>query len=82
MYKLKILGSASNSLIKIITVSEQDDSKTILELLQENEIPVASSCMGEGVCERCIINDSVLSCLSLVSEIMSWDKKEISIAYL
>jgi ferredoxin len=82
MFKVDIRGGASNSLIRTITVTEKDYKKTILELLQEYEIPVASSCMGEGVCEKCIINDTVLGCLKLVSDIQNWQSKVISIAYL
>ncbi|OUR94865.1 hypothetical protein A9Q84_17305 [Halobacteriovorax marinus] len=82
MFEVEIRGQASNSTIKTIIVTQADLKKTILELLQEHKIPVASSCMGEGICEKCIINDSVLGCLKLVSAIESWQSKVITIAYL
>jgi ferredoxin len=82
MFKVIIFGNASQSQINELEVTKYDLQKTILEFLRENGIPVASSCLGEGVCSMCVINDKLLSCLHLVKEIKSWDSKVITIDYL
>ena len=31
-------------------------SDNLMEVLQKNEIPVASSCLGDGICGKCVLN--------------------------
>lgn len=82
MLKVIIFGQASHTRIKEITLKEEDLKKTILEFLQDNHIPIASSCMGEGICRKCVINDSMLSCFKLVKDILKWKDPTIYISYL
>ncbi|PIK15828.1 2Fe-2S iron-sulfur cluster-binding protein [Halobacteriovorax sp. JY17] len=82
MLEVIIFGQASHTQIKKITLKESDLEKTILEFLQENKIPVASSCMGEGICKKCVINENILSCFKLVKDIYNWEKPTIYISYL
>ncbi len=58
---IPVKGVASNKTIKEINISE-DSNITILEILRANKIPVSSSCDGEGVCKKCIINGQIVSC--------------------
>lgn len=32
-----------------------DSGKNLMDLLIENQIPVASSCLGEGICSKCAV---------------------------
>ena len=82
MFKVRVFGQASHTEIKIIELSNSDLDKSILELLQDNGIPIASSCMGEGICKKCVINDKILSCFKLTKEILNWDDPTIYIGYL
>ncbi len=82
MLEVIIFGQASHTQIKKISLTESDLEKTILEFLQENKIPVASSCMGEGICKKCVINGNILSCFKLVKDICNWDTPTIYISYL
>ncbi|CBW26695.1 hypothetical protein BMS_1875 [Halobacteriovorax marinus SJ] len=82
MLTVVIYGEASKKVIKEISLHEDDLSKTILELLQDHKIPIASSCMGEGVCKKCVINDNILSCFKLVKDITKWESPIIRISYL
>ena len=82
MFEVRVFGQASHTEIKTIELSKSDLDKTILEVLQENGIPIASSCMGEGICKKCVINDNILSCFKLAKEIQNWKDPTIYIGYL
>ena len=58
-----VIGEASQKKLLQITPPERDI--TLMDYLREQSISVASSCYGEGVCQKCklIVNDKeVLSC--------------------
>ncbi|WP_372654449.1 2Fe-2S iron-sulfur cluster-binding protein [Halobacteriovorax sp.] len=82
MQQVIIFGQASQTEIQKIQLQAEDLDKTILEFLQDNNIPVASSCMGEGVCKKCVINENILSCFKLVRDILEWESPTIYISYL
>ncbi len=82
MQKVIIFGQASGKEIRTILLREEDFDKTILEFLQQHKVPVASSCMGEGICKKCIINENMLSCFKLVKDILEWKEAIIYISYL
>jgi Na+-transporting NADH:ubiquinone oxidoreductase subunit NqrF len=63
MYTINIFGSASKSTIKTLNITNQTSLNiSLLELLQKEGIPVASSCFGNGVCNKCLINNNLMSC--------------------
>jgi uncharacterized 2Fe-2S/4Fe-4S cluster protein (DUF4445 family) len=61
MREITLIGRASSKRWQY-EVCEEDLSKTLLEFLQSRDVPIASSCGGLGVCEKCLYNDSELSC--------------------
>ena len=63
-------------------VSEEQMDKTLLEFLQENNQPIASSCSGVGACQRCIVNNEVLSCDITVMEFLSKHGGRLTVSYL
>ena len=80
MSKLILNAKASNRKISL-NVTNEDLELTLLEYLRKQNFPVASSCDGEGVCKKCIINGDVLSCKIKVSEMIA-QKLEINVDYL
>lgn len=52
MASLKILGQWET----------HDLEENLMDFLRRHGIPVASSCGGDGVCRRCVVNGELLSC--------------------
>ena len=72
MKVLKVVGLASTKLLLEINVKQLNENDTLLEFLQRENIPIASSCMGAGQCKKCIveINDQTqLSCTTLMKSL-------------
>ncbi|MCO4795059.1 MAG: hypothetical protein KC493_15185 [Bacteriovoracaceae bacterium] len=57
-----IKGVASQSTIKELKVTDANVDIDLLTLLQSENIPIASSCMGDGVCQKCMVNTDKLAC--------------------
>lgn len=84
-HKLSILGLASNTLVKELTIQTEDFDLTVMEYLRANNIPVASSCYGEGICRKCVVKlgeIEELSCLISVKKLLEKKITTISISYL
>jgi len=80
--QIKLLGKASGK-TRILEVSEIDLNKDLLTLLRSLEIPVASSCSGEGICKKCIIQNDWLSCKMTLKEFLTREPDGIiRISYL
>jgi ferredoxin len=72
MKVLKVIGLASSKLLLELNVEKINENETLLEFLQGENIPIASSCMGVGQCKRCIVevNDQTqLSCTTLIKSL-------------
>jgi Na+-transporting NADH:ubiquinone oxidoreductase subunit NqrF len=67
MIELQIFGNASNKIYKVIKVLQLNEV-SLMDFLRNNEVPVASSCYGEGVCRKCVINKNILSCQMSLNE--------------
>lgn len=82
-----IYGEASKKIYKKIVINENELSLTILDFLIKHSIPIASSCLGEGICNKCVFNGKILACQLHIGEFMHLKIKDstgpiISIAYL
>ena len=85
MPQLLVKGLASKKDIKLFTWSDPKDipTTTLMDFLRQHKIPVASSCFGEGVCRRCKVNETILSCQVSVQELFSAAEDcQITIDYL
>lgn len=86
MKKLIIYGEASGKVIKQIDVSYRDFESTVMNLLLQNGIPVASSCGGDGICQKCTVTmnyQKILSCQKIMREIfMAADEQTLTFSYL
>lgn len=87
-YVLSIFGKASNKTVRTIGINyvqyEANKHKTLMQFLIENQIRIASSCSGEGVCKKCVVNDQLISCQITLEEFLKNENnaKIITIDYL
>ncbi len=61
-------GIASQKSLVTIKLSDLNPKDTLLSIAEKNNIPIASSCGGEGVCRKCVINGNYLSCLTTLAK--------------
>lgn len=80
---LIVFGKASNNIIANITVDEITDvNKSLMFILLLNKITIASSCNGEGKCQKCLVNNNVLSCQISLNNFINNFGNKIEINYL
>ena len=81
-----IYGEASESEILNLSISLKESTLTLLEFLKQFNIPIASSCLGEGLCKKCVIKINgrqELACNITMNQIANeHNNVTISIAYL
>lgn len=64
MLKIIVKGLASGK--QIASLNNPVHTITLLQLLRKNNIPIASSCDGEGVCKKCVFNHNKLACKQIL----------------
>lgn len=69
MRTLKVFGKASGRVIAELPVD--DPSEMLMFFLLRHNLPIASSCAGDGVCRKCVLSDGRLSCQVSVEEALS-----------
>ena len=67
---LKVYGKASKKIIKEIEITNKVSKENLMNFLREKEIPIASSCYGEGICRKCIVNKDLLSCQIYLDQVI------------
>lgn len=86
MKKIIIAGEASGKIITQFKIYQNESQLTLMNILIQKNIPVASSCNGEGVCKKCIAflgSDSILTCQVKAAEILSsQDNAVLKFSYL
>jgi Na+-transporting NADH:ubiquinone oxidoreductase subunit NqrF len=82
MQQIVVYGEASKKKLLISTVDESELDESALKWLRERNIPIASSCNGDGVCKKCSINNGILSCKITIRELIQNNLGLISISYL
>lgn len=87
MYQIKIWGEASQSTVAILDISQFDQEKNLMLFLRNANIPLASSCFGEGICNKCLVNGHILACQTILKDLFNLSEPspqivEISISYL
>jgi Na+-transporting NADH:ubiquinone oxidoreductase subunit NqrF len=78
---ITLYGKASDS-SKYLRYTQEDLKLTVLEYLQKQDVPIASSCKGRAACHRCKINDEILACDITLEEFINNYNKKIIIDYL
>ncbi|MBC7714978.1 MAG: 2Fe-2S iron-sulfur cluster binding domain-containing protein [Rhizobacter sp.] len=86
MKKLIIYGEASQKVVKEIDVSYRDFEMTLMNFLLANNIPVASSCGGDGICKKCTVTmhyQKILTCQKTIRELFAdFSEQTLSFSYL
>ena len=82
MQKLVVFGKASGKVQIEIKLSSNELNKPLMDLLMDYEIPVASSCAGQGKCLKCITSSRIASCQILVKEYIAQHGTKIEFDYL
>jgi Na+-transporting NADH:ubiquinone oxidoreductase subunit NqrF len=83
MYTLTIRGDASCKIIKIINIEVINTKISLMDFLISENLPIASSCKGEGVCQKCTVNDRLVSCQISLQAFLQLDPAPIvSVSYL
>lgn len=65
--QIEIKGKASGR-STFITYEEQDLKENLLIFLRKKGVTIASSCDGEGVCKKCVIQNDWLTCMMTLEE--------------
>jgi Na+-transporting NADH:ubiquinone oxidoreductase subunit NqrF len=79
---IEIVGHASKT-SRMIEVDTNDKDENLLHWLRRHGVTMASSCDGEGVCKKCVIQNNLLSCkLSLKTFFELHPDGKIHIGYL
>lgn len=63
-----VFGEASKKVFKELPYSENDLGRDLMAYLRGHGVPIASSCLGEGFCQRCLVNTDILSCQTSVRD--------------
>jgi ferredoxin len=79
---LTIKGLSSNKVFKTLEFTEADKDTNLLSFLSLNNIPIASSCRGKMICQKCIINGTLMSCSVTISEFVEKNGLLIEVDYL
>jgi Na+-transporting NADH:ubiquinone oxidoreductase subunit NqrF len=80
--QIKLKGLASGK-TQTLTATSEELGENLLKWLRGKEITIASSCDGEGVCKKCVIQNNWLTCkLTLKDFLDSEPSGEIRVAYL
>lgn len=85
MKRLIINGGASKKEITLF-ISPSSMRDNLLNFLRDREIPVASSCGGDGICQKCVCvikEEKILTCMTTVAEVLNGQESAtLTISYL
>jgi Na+-transporting NADH:ubiquinone oxidoreductase subunit NqrF len=80
--RIIIVGNASKTR-KAISVTPEDLKQNLLKWLRQNQVTIASSCDGEGVCKKCVIQNDWLTCQMTVEDFLHYQPDgQIFVGYL
>ena len=77
-YRLIVKGLASGREVKTIEIQPQQLEANLMDFLLFHQIPVASSCSGKGVCQKCVCiygDREVLTCQKSLIHLFSKDRE-------
>ena len=80
MSSVKLIGNASGREF-ILALEKRDSKLSLLEYLCHKEIPIAYSCYGEGIRNKCLVrinSKEQLSCQIFMKNLSDGDIIEIS----
>jgi Na+-transporting NADH:ubiquinone oxidoreductase subunit NqrF len=77
---LIVKGLASGQTYKLIVQPEEKQLRLMNFLINHN-FRIASSCSGEGVCKKCVVNKQIVSCQIKVEDFLK-ENDSVEIDYL
>jgi Na+-transporting NADH:ubiquinone oxidoreductase subunit NqrF len=77
---LTVRGLASNQTYSLI-VKPEEKKLTLMNFLINHNFRIASSCSGEGVCKKCVVNKQIVSCQIKVEDFLK-QNDSVEIDYL
>jgi hypothetical protein len=81
MPTLRVCGGASGRLVGQWEIDSPQEN--LMRWLQRHGVNVASSCDGEGVCRKCIVNGDTLSCqITVGALVVDADEQVVTLSYL
>ena len=81
---IEIYGGASKKILIQRELSLIDLETNLMSFLQGLNLPIASSCQGDGICRLCVVNERMISCQKTVKDLFE-DKdgvRKVAIGYL
>jgi Na+-transporting NADH:ubiquinone oxidoreductase subunit NqrF len=80
--QIEIKGNASGR-SEFISYEDLDLTEVLLTFLRKKGITIASSCDGEGVCKKCVIQNDWLTCEMTLEEFLQRQPNgQIIVGYL
>lgn len=80
--QIEIKGQASGR-SEFIFYEDLDLTEVLLTFLRKKGITIASSCDGEGVCKKCVIQNDWLTCEMTLKEFLQRQPNgQITVGYL
>ena len=80
--QIEIKGKASGR-SEFISYEDMDLTEVLLTFLRKKGITIASSCDGEGVCKKCVIQNDWLTCEMTLKEFLQRQPNgQITVGYL
>ncbi len=79
--QITVYGQSSKT-TKQFEVITSDLDLTMLQWLRDHNIPIASSCRGLGICDKCLINERHLSCEYTVKRYLDEVGTQVNVSYL
>ncbi|MDD0852692.1 hypothetical protein HBN50_06270 [Halobacteriovorax sp. GB3] len=79
---LTIKGLASQKVFKEVEINQSDLNENLLLFLRANNVPVASSCIAEGICKKCLDHQGNIICNYKLQEYIDLFGLTISFDYL
>lgn len=79
---IEVYGQASGT-SRFLEFTDEDLNTDLLTLLRSKGVTIASSCDGEGVCKKCVIQEGWLTCeLTLKDFLERRPDKKVFVSYL
>jgi Na+-transporting NADH:ubiquinone oxidoreductase subunit NqrF len=80
--QIEIKGKASGR-STFITYESEDLKENLLIFLRKKGVTIASSCDGEGVCKKCVIQNDWLTCMMTLEDFFQRQpNRQIIVDYL
>ncbi len=78
---IRVHGLASQKMVGEFQV--EDPQANLMEFLRHRGVPIASSCGGDGVCRKCVVNGEEMSCqLSVGAFLVLHPEGIVTVGYL